>query len=521
MTKLQKVLTSEWFWLGLILTAGVFLRFWQLQNWQFFTYDQARDYLIIKRLILDHKLTLVGPTVLAPGVYLPPFYYYSLVPFLYLFNYHLLGPDVYTALLGISAIFFFYLLVKDLFGYKTALLSTGLFSLNPYLIHASRHAWNPNTIYFFTILFAFSFLRYLFKGNSNYLQLAAFSISWALNLHYTVIVFIPLLWYLFFLELKSKKISRQFVFSLLIFVFFISPIFVFELRHNFPNLKGVLSFVANSNNQTKTSFFMVERLPVMLGDLVKMPITLLTGLDQSLNLTVNPSHIVLYNETKFLSNYGVLFFARAIIGLFFVCLACFFAFRGIGRRGYKLVLTFLVFGFLLRIVFPLKSFYFYHYTFLFPFVFLLISILFDQLAGIKNGYLYSILLLSVVTFLSLYPGGLKNEIKTEKFFLPACRIVANDYSANRISVTSNLKDPARWDHNALEYRYFLETVYHLNLGNWEAIDYKNSDILYLIDEGDLTDPLKMGGMEIEAFYPRKIVQKWITEDGKKIYKMTK
>jgi len=108
----------------LLLIVAAFFRFWHLGITQFITYDQARDFLIIKRMLVDHKLTLVGPTVLIPGVYLPPFYYYSLAPFLMLFRFHPLGADVYTALLGLGAIFIFYLLCREIFDKLTAALSS-------------------------------------------------------------------------------------------------------------------------------------------------------------------------------------------------------------------------------------------------------------------------------------------------------------------------------------------------------------------------------------------------------------
>ncbi len=140
---------KEWFWLLLVLSAAVFLRFWRLTSWQHLTYDQSRDYLIIKKLLVDNKFTLVGPTVsIAPGFFLPPFYYYSLIPFIEFSNFHIVGPDIYTAILGAVSVLFFYFLAKDFFGVYPAIITTLAFAGNPYLVQASRHAWNPNTLFF-------------------------------------------------------------------------------------------------------------------------------------------------------------------------------------------------------------------------------------------------------------------------------------------------------------------------------------------------------------------------------------
>lgn len=508
MIKLKKILHHPVFWLILIVCFGAFLRFWNIESWQYFTYDQARDFIIIKRMLLDHKLTLVGPTVLAPGVYLPPFYYYSLAPFLYLFNFHLVGPDIYTALLGIAAIIVFYLLARDLFGSKVAIFSSLLFSLNPYLIQVSRHAWNPNTIYFFTLLFALSFERYFLKKNGKYLILAAFSISWALNLHYTVLVFLLLLLLMFIKEYCSKKLSRNLLVSLFAFLIFISPIFIFELRHNSPNLRGVLGFVAKQGGQSKVQF--------MIFDYLKMPLTLIFGLNQSKNLAINPSHILLFDKTSLLINAKIFF----VFSIFVSSLVLLFMRRE--ERRCQIIITFLIFGFLIRMFFPPTSFYFYHYTFLFPFIFLLISLLYFEYFKKCNNIVFPLIFTLVTVILALYPQGIRNEIKTEEYFLTAGSIMAKAISpGEKIAVAANIKDSSRWDHNALEYRYFLEAIYRLPMGNWEKSDYQNADVLYLIDEGNLKEPLKLGGMEMEAFSPKKIENMWVAETGQKIYKMTK
>jgi len=52
-------------------------------------------------------------------------------------------------------------------------------------------------------------------------------------------------------------------------------------------------------------------------------------------------------------------------------------------------------------------------------------------------------------------------------------------------------------------------------------DYQQARVLYLVDEGDLKEPLKLGGMEMEAFAPKKIDKVWQVGTGQKIYKMTK
>jgi hypothetical protein len=148
------------------------------------------------------------------------------------------------------------------------------------------------------------------------------------------------------------------------------------------------------------------------------------------------------------------------------------------------------------------------------------AVIFLSLSFSKPGRIAAIFLAVLISFLAFGSSSLKNEVKTESYFLSAAKVIAKDnLSTDKIAVAANLADPFRWDHNALEYRYFLETVYKIPSQNWESKDYKSANVLYLIDERGLKEPLKLGGMEVEAFAPRRIEKMWTTSNGQKIYKM--
>jgi len=93
-------------------------------------------------------------------------------------------------------------------------------------------------------------------------------------------------------------------------------------------------------------------------------------------------------------------------------------------------------------------------------------------------------------------------------------------SNDKVAVAANINESNRWEKNGIEYRYFLESLYELPFLGSKENDYKSANVLYLIDEGDLKEPLKMGGMEMETFRPAKIEKVWEVETGQKIYKMT-
>lgn len=524
---IKKFLTPERLCLIAIILVGAFFRLWQIESGQYFTYDQARDYLIIKKMVVDGKLTLVGPTVsIAPGFFLPPFYYYSLIPFLWLFKFHLFGPDFYTALLGIASIYLFYLLAKDFFGQIPTLVSSFAFALNPYLIQTNRHAWNPNTLVFFILFFALAGERYLFSRKKTYLFWAIFSLSWAIGLHLTAIAFVPLAVYLLYHEIKVFGLNKRVLLSFLAPLLIVFPLVAFDFRHRFPISKAALSYLTS---QKQGPFFssLLIRLTHLFFDLVKVPVTLFSGLFQVQNLTIRPSNITAFSRVSF----GLTATSFDKLKLFFTILIIafsVFAFSNYFKRfplKAKYIAALWLMGFLVRLFFPVSSFYFYYYLILFPFLFLLFTFFIFNFYKARNsgkGKIFSISAVMIISVFSLLPGGIKSETRPESYFLPACKIIADDYlEGKEIAIVSNPADSSRWEKNGLEYRYFLETKFNLPLKDWEIKDYQRASILYLVDEGRLKDPLSLRGMEMESFEPKRVEKVWQAETGQKIYKLLK
>lgn len=371
----MKIFTkNQWIWLAAILILASFLRFWKISEWQHLTYDQSRDYIIIKRILVDKKFTLVGPTAsIAPGFFLPPFYYYSLVPFVKLSGFHINGPDIYTAILGVLSVFFFYFLAKDLFGVFPALISSFLFAINPYLVQSSRHALNPNTLFLYSILFFLSFEKYVFKKERRWFVLAGFSLGWAIGLHLTAVVFLPFFIYLIFLEIKNKLLDKITISGIILFLIVFSPLLLFDLRHNFPITKAAISYLNGSKNTAADGQFM-NRIKEMAIDLYRMPTILLSGTFQKENLAIRPINMTVINILSTFSLKNSTEGTKIILSLFLWLIAFFYLIFSRGEEK-RILIAFLFFGLLIRLCFPENSFYFYYYLSVFPLVFLILAFL--------------------------------------------------------------------------------------------------------------------------------------------------
>ena len=69
----------EFLVLLVILLAAGFLRLYRISGYMTFLGDEGRDVLVVKRIIVDHKWTLLGPTASVGGFFLGPIYYYFML----------------------------------------------------------------------------------------------------------------------------------------------------------------------------------------------------------------------------------------------------------------------------------------------------------------------------------------------------------------------------------------------------------------------------------------------------------
>src|SRR4051812_39219754 len=112
LSKLQQSLTpTSLSFIGIFLVAA-FLRVYRLQEFATFLGDQGRDAIIIKRLITFEHLTAIGPPSSIGQVFLGPFYYYLVAPFLPLFNFHPIGLVVGVVLIALIGFVASFIVIK-------------------------------------------------------------------------------------------------------------------------------------------------------------------------------------------------------------------------------------------------------------------------------------------------------------------------------------------------------------------------------------------------------------------------
>lgn len=259
MEKIKKSLTTfiksyplESILVTLIIIVALALRLYKIDEYLTFLGDEGRDVRIVRDL-LKGNLVFIGPQTSIGNMYLGPLYYYLMAPALFFSKLSPVGPAVMVALLSVLTIFLTWKIARDWFGNLPAFYALILFSLSPVSIIYSHSSWNPNPMPFFALLTVYFTYLAFFKNKFKFLIPAAACLAGALQMHYLGLLLVPIIifWYLVLrLVLKGQKrilsgLNSSSFKAIFIFLLIMSPLLLFDLRHNFANSRAIGQFFSD------------------------------------------------------------------------------------------------------------------------------------------------------------------------------------------------------------------------------------------------------------------------------------
>lgn len=242
-----------------IFLIAVFLRFVNLEPFVTFLGDQGRDAIIVKRIITFEHLPAIGPTMSIGGVFLGPFFYYLMAPFLFISNFHPVGMAIGVALLSIIGIIGAYFIVKKLTSTIPALIFLILISFSSVNIEFARFSWNPNLLPVSTFFTLYFFYRTI--TNRGFLDAFLFGsfFSFSIQFHYLAILALTPILILSATHLLEKKNRVTFIKNLgmavVAFCLFLSPFILFEIKNNFLNTRNAFKFFSEKETGQTEPYF--------------------------------------------------------------------------------------------------------------------------------------------------------------------------------------------------------------------------------------------------------------------------
>lgn len=230
-----------------IIGLSAFLRLNQIDKYMTFLGDEGRDVLIVKRMIIDHKWTLLGPTASVGGFFMGPIYYYFMMPFLWASNLNPVGPAIGVALVGILTNALVYLVGARWFSRRVGFIAAALYAISPLIISYSRSSWNPNIIPFFSLLSMYLMWLSIVQKKGYLLLFVGIASGIGIQLHYTYLFF--LFGAVLFLGMNRNSFSvKDYALGIAGILIGFSPFLAFELRHGFSNTIAIFQFITSGKD---------------------------------------------------------------------------------------------------------------------------------------------------------------------------------------------------------------------------------------------------------------------------------
>ncbi len=250
---LFKFITKYRLLMAFIIAEGLLLRLYHWEERFNFHAELNVKAWTIKNLVVDHQIPLVGIEAVS---YLHHLFYPPLFQFLgsiifYLAHLNPAGMEIFLILLFIPSIILIFVITRKLAGNHAAAIASFIYSYSAYIAVSSRFIWvvGPMLLISLAVLFFLMRINHRPQSLKNYLWLGIV-LGIGFNFHYqTFILFMAtLIWLFLYRETRPRLKTIGLVIIPIIIAFF--PLIIFDLRHDFFNLRGILLLVTGNKTNS-------------------------------------------------------------------------------------------------------------------------------------------------------------------------------------------------------------------------------------------------------------------------------
>lgn len=287
----MKTTRLELIFLGLIILLGSFLRLYRIRETAMFLGDQGRDAIIVKNIIKNNDIALIGPVTSVGNMYLGPAYYYFMAPWLAVSYPDPIGPAIAVALIGIATIPLVYFIAKKIFHTSAAVFAASMFSVSSIVVQQVRFSWNPNLAPTIGLLIFYFVYEYVTQKKPKYIIWLAGLFSFIAQLHYMALllgVFIvgPIIYEFITNKSNRSKTALYSILGILVFIFSLVPLIIFDQRHDHLIKNSFGEFFTSSENHLLPTQKVGNIIGNMSGSLYKVLPQMVGSYLQSTHLAI-------------------------------------------------------------------------------------------------------------------------------------------------------------------------------------------------------------------------------------------
>lgn len=221
----------------LIVIFGLGLRLLNLEKTAIFDADQENFAWTAVRLLEEKRPVLVGLKAGEFPVFIGPLMYYVYALALWLFGMDPVGLSYLSLVIaGLTMVSVFWVGWKN-FGYRAGLLAVFLYAFSAYFIENDPRVWLPGPMMLVSLWVLHWLAQAKKKNLGRILVFLGLLFSLGFQLHITALFFLPIIG----LGLLVKRLRpnwKQGLMGIGAAGLGVLPVFLFDLRHDFINLKG-------------------------------------------------------------------------------------------------------------------------------------------------------------------------------------------------------------------------------------------------------------------------------------------
>lgn len=236
--------------LFLVFAAAALLRFWRVGDFFTFNFDEEYQANLAWSLVKNFHIKWIGVSASNVNYYLGPGFTY-----LNWFLFKLSSGDpvilgYFSTIWGLITMGSLYYVTKEVYGKRAALFAALIYGCSAFIMFFDRRFWNPTPIPFLSIWLFYSLV--MSYKNTKWFILTAFLFSIFFHIHLSLMLFVPVIAFVVFRNIKKISVKTVGI-SALLYLVITSPLLVYDLVHNFDNLLAPIRFL-NADTELNQSF---------------------------------------------------------------------------------------------------------------------------------------------------------------------------------------------------------------------------------------------------------------------------
>ena len=208
-----------------LVLIHIFFRFYNLEKWASFQWDQIDNAWASAKILIFHKFPLIGMEAKRnSGFYIGPLYYYLCAIFYWITGLHPIASPLLAGCTSMFNLLVLYVISKKLFSLPVAVWACGIYIFSSTIIQSERSQWPVNFIPSISLII-FYLLHKIMNGKTIFFLYLSFFIGLFFHLHFTA-VFYPILTFAALPFIRFSKVTLKYIFfaCMVLCLFFIPQI---------------------------------------------------------------------------------------------------------------------------------------------------------------------------------------------------------------------------------------------------------------------------------------------------------